>query len=153
MKSSRLIVLITSLALGMAGLGARAEPTASDIAAEDMRHIGIQNLVSWNIAFNHGGLDDYADLYTEDAVLVTSAGEIARGQEIQDFWKTVYGVGINTHALDVTAVEGRDDQIIVTSHWEALRSPENDVIFEGRMINVLEKQSDGRWRTAYQSWN
>ena len=153
MKSSRLIVLITSLAMGIVGLGARAEPTASDIAAADMQHVAVQNLASWNIAFNGGGLDDYADLYTEDAVLMTPYGEMISGGAIQDFWKTVYGVGFNTHALDVTAVEGRDDQIVVTSRWEALRAPENDLMFEGRMISVLEKQSDGRWKTSYQRWN
>jgi len=153
MKSSRLIVLLTSLAVASVGMGARAEPTASDIADAETRNIAIQTLASWNIAFNGGGLDDYADLYTEDAVVMTPAGEIATGAEIQDFWKMIYGVGINTHALDVTTIDGNDGQIVVTSRWEALRSPENDVIFEGRMISVLEQQSDGRWRTAYQRWN
>jgi len=148
MKSSRLIVLIIGLALVATGLGARAEQDSSEI-----RHIAIQNLMSWNIAFNGGGLDDYADLYTEDAVLMTPSGEIATGAEIQDFWRTIYEIGIHSQALDVTAVEGDTGQIIVTSRWEALRAPEDDVVFEGRLVSVLEKQSDGRWRTAYQRWN
>lgn len=153
MKSTRTIVLLTSLAVATIGIGARAEPTATDIRQDEIRHVAVQNLASWNIAFNAGGLDKYGDLYTEDAVLMTPAGVMETGSGIQNFWKTVYGVGINTHALDVTAVEGDAGQIVVTSRWEALRAPENDVIFEGRMTNVLEKQSDGSWKTSYQRWN
>lgn len=153
MKTIRTIVLLTGLAVATAGVGARAESTADDIRQDEVRHVAVQNLASWNIAFNEGGLDDYADLYTEDAVLMTPYGEIESGQGIQDFWKTVYGVGMNTHALEVQAVDGADDQIVVTSRWEALRAPENNVIFEGRMLNVLEKQSDGSWKTVYQRWN
>ncbi len=153
MKSSRLFITVISLAVVLAGAGARAETTSRDIGDRDVQHVAIQNLTSWNIAFNAGGLDDYNELYAEDAVVMTPYGEAVSGEGIRDFWRTVYGVGINTHALDVTAVDGSGDQIIITSHWEALRSPENDVIFEGRMTNVLEKQSDGRWKTTYQSWN
>ncbi len=153
MKSSRLIVLITSLTLAVTGLGAlRAAEPASDI-----KSVAIQNLTSWNIAFNEGGLDDIAEvseLYTRDAVLTTPSGWAETDAEgIRDFWKTLYGIGFNTHTIDVREVTGDDELIIVTSRWEALRSPENDMLFEGRMISILEKQSDGRWRTAYQRWN
>ncbi len=153
MKSSRLTIAITCLAVALAGLGARAETTSTEIGdQEDIRNVAIQNLASWNIAFNAGGLDKVNDLYTEDAIVMTPYGEAVSGEGIRDFWHTVYGVGINTHALDVTAIEGSGDQLVVTSHWEAIRSPENDVVFEGRMTSVLEKQSDGRWRTTYQRW-
>lgn len=148
MKSTRMIVLLTGLFVAIGGQGARAAESA-----EEIKHIAIQTLASWNIAFNHGGLDDYGDLYAEDAVLLTPAGEFKSDKGIQEFWKTVYQVGINSQALDVTAVQGDGDQIVVTSRWEALRSPENDVVFEGRMVNVLEKQSDGQWKTIYQRWN
>lgn len=152
MKSSRLTITITSLAVVLAGLGARAETTSREIAEQAAKEVAIQNLASWNIAFNAGGLDQINDLYAEDAIVVTPYGEPVSREGIRDFWHTVYGVGINTHALDVTAVEGSDDQVVVTSQWEALRSPENNVVFEGRMTSVLEKQSDGRWRTTYQRW-
>lgn len=152
MKSSRLTIAITSLAVVLAGLGARAETTSTEIGNQDAKEVAIQNLASWNVAFNAGGLDQVNDLYTEDAIVMTPYGEPVSGEGIRDFWHTVYGVGINTHALDVTAVEASDDQVVVTSHWEAVRAPENDVMFEGRTTSVLEKQSDGRWRTTYQRW-
>lgn len=152
MKSSRLTITITCLTVVLAGLGARAETTSREIAEQAAKEVAIQNLASWNIAFNAGGLDQINDLYAEDAIVVTPYGEPVSREGIRDFWHTVYGVGINTHALDVTAVEGSDDQVVVTSQWEALRSPENNVVFEGRMTSVLEKQSDGRWRTTYQRW-
>lgn len=153
MKSSRLVVLITSLTLAVTGHGAvRATESASEI-----KNVAIQNLASWNIAFNEGGLDDIdevSELYTDDAVLMTPSGWAEINNEgIRGFWKTLYDIGFNAHAIEVSEVLGDDKQIIVTSRWEALRSPENDMIFEGRMVSVLEKQSDGRWRTAYQRWN
>ncbi|MCS3903804.1 ketosteroid isomerase-like protein [Methylohalomonas lacus] len=152
MKSSRLILLVTSLMLAVTGHGARAAETASDI-----EYIAVQNLASWNIAFNEGGLDQFDEvstLYTEDAVLMTPSGQAETTTAgIRNFWKTLYDIGFNAHTLDISEVQGDDNSIIVTSRWEALRSPENDMIFEGRMISVLERQSDGRWRTTYQRWN
>ncbi len=152
MKSSRLIILVTTLVLAVAGHGARAVETTSDI-----EHVAVQNLASWNIAFNEGGLDQFDEvsaLYTEDAVLMTPSGQAETTTAgIRKFWKTLYDIGFNAHTLDVSEVQGDDNSIIVTSRWEALRSPENDMIFEGNMISVLERQPDGRWRTTYQRWN
>ncbi len=152
MKSSRLILLVTSLMLAVTGHGARAAETTSDI-----EYVAVQNLASWNIAFNEGGLDQFDEvsaLYAEDAVLMTPSGQAETTTAgIRNFWKTLYDIGFNAHTLDVSEVQGDDNSIIVTSRWQALRSPEDDTIFEGRMISVLERQSDGRWRTTYQRWN
>lgn len=152
MKSSRLIILLTGLILAVTGHGARAVETSSDI-----EQVAVQNLASWNIAFNEGGLDQFDEvsaLYTEDAVLMTPSGQAETTTAgILKFWKTLYDIGFNAHTIDISEVQGDDNSIIVTSRWEALRAPENDLIFEGSMISVLEKQSDGRWRTTYQRWN
>lgn len=152
MKTSRLIVLTGSLLVATAGHGARADQSPGAV-----QNTAVQNLASWNIAFNEGGLDlidEITTLYTDDAVLVTPSGRAETSSEgIRDFWQVLYEIGFNTHALDVTAVQGNGNQIIVTSNWEALRSPQNDTVFEGRMTTVLEQQADGRYKTSYQSWH
>lgn len=148
MKISRLIVLFASLAAAFAGHGARAEVT------EEVRKMTLEKLQIWNIAFNNAALDNIDDLYTRDAVVMTPSGVPASGPDIAEFWKTVsQEVGFHAHGIDVLSIEGSDDLVIIAGQWAALRAPENETVFTGNMVNVLERQTDGNWKVSFQSWN
>lgn len=148
MKFLRLVVLSAGFAAAFAGHGARAEVT------EEVRKMTLEQLQVWNVAFNNAALDNIDDLYTRDAVLITPSGEPASGPAITEFWKTVSEeVGFYAHGIDVLSVEGRDDLVVIAGKWAALRAPENETVFTGNMVNVLERQLDGNWKVSFQSWN
>jgi ketosteroid isomerase-like protein len=147
MKFTRLIVLLAGLAAAFSGHGARAEVT------EEVQKLTLERLQTWNIAFNNAALDNIDDLYTRDAVLMTPSGETATGTDIAEFWRTVSDIGFYAHGIDVVGIEGSDDLVIIAGNWSALRAPENETVFTGNMVNVLERQTDGSWKVSFQSWN
>lgn len=151
MKNLTMIVaLLTSLSLGLTGIGARAEESSE----ANIRTAAINSLQTWNEAFNNGNLDEVNDLYTSDAVLLMPNGESATTAEgIREFWNTLYGIGFNAHGIEVVSVEGNGDTVIIAGDWSALRAPENDMLFEGKLVSVLERQANGVWKTTFQRWN
>lgn len=150
MKSTRLIVLITSLTLVVAGLGARAEESARQ-ARDDINTIAIDSLKRWNTAFNEGDLEQVANQYSPDAVVMTSAGPATDREAISRYWQAVRDTGFNAHGINITGIETNGDQIVVTSNWEAVRSPD-EIVFEGDLVSILDRQPDGSWKLSYQSW-
>lgn len=147
MKFTRLIVLLAGLTAAFSGHGARAEVT------EEVQRLTLDRLQTWNIAFNNAAMDNIDDLYTRDAVLMTPSGETATGPAIEEFWQMVSDTGFYAHGIDVLGIEGNADMVIIAGQWAALRAPENETVFTGNMVNVLERQLDGSWKVSFQSWN
>jgi len=116
--------------------------------SEDIRKVAEANIIKWNSAFNRGDASALKALYAQDAILLTSSGSARLGaQDIRGFW--------GNHSVEIVEIYGDGDLIYVAATWSAFRTPRDgrSYYYEGNLVNVLERQEDGTWKTRLQNWN
>lgn len=124
--------------------------------SEDIRKVAEANIVKWNSAFNRGDASALKALYAQDAILLTSSGSARLGaQDIRGFWEALINIGWGNHSVEIVEIYGDGDLIYVAATWSAFRTPRDgrSYYYEGNLVNVLERQKDGTWKTRLQNWN
>lgn len=105
-------------------------------------------------AFIAGDPARIADLYTEDAIVVSPSQEIVRARpEIREFWARKIEAG--TGRFSVHPVNQREvgDTAYQTAVWNAtVTSNGQPSELYGEMTSVLSRQTDGSWRIRLQNW-
>ena len=144
MKKLYTILIIISASIAGISLAAADETSA------------IQSLNSgWDKALNKGNTSELVKSYTDNAVVMPPSSEILTNHAaIKNYWDGLRKVGVNDYAIHIIDLRIEGDKAYQTALWEATRTADGNVIqFEGNMSNVLERQKDGSWKIALQSWN
>jgi len=103
-------------------------------------------------AFNTGGIDAMAQLYTENGKLLPTNSEIIQGREnIKTFWSGAGEMGVEKVKLETTSAEGYGNTAIEEGKY-TLYTEGDMVIDEGKYI-VIWKKVDGQWLLDKDIWN
>lgn len=124
------------------------------IAADKTDDINITNSL-WIDNLNKGDFQQLVKLYADEVVVMPPSSEILTDREaIEKYWESLRSIGVEKYKYWTIDLRIEGDKAYQTALWEASRTVEgNAMIFEGNMSNILERQSDGSWKIALQSWN
>lgn len=106
----------------------------------------------WNSAFNSGNADAVAALYTPDAVVLPSTHAFVRGTiAINDFWKELISAGVRNHGIELVDAVAAGDIAYATGKWSAEGGETQR--YEGSIVTIFRRESDGSWRVCVHIWN
>ncbi|WP_373493681.1 SgcJ/EcaC family oxidoreductase [Aquiflexum sp.] len=108
-------------------------------------------------AFNDGNAAGIAKHFTEDANLMAPDFPLKRGQiaieayyqSIFDAFETELESGYEDVKVDGDLAYGRGFAKV----WITPRSGGEKIYSESKYLNILERQSDGTWKTTHDIWN
>lgn len=135
-----LVTALTLAAVQAAGAG-----TASTVADTTAR---------FESAFNSGDAAVLANLYTEDAIVVSPSQEIIQARPgIRDFWANKMDTGTSTFQVHAINQRENGNSAYQTAVWNAtVTSNGRASEFYGEMTSVLARQPDGSWKILVQNW-
>jgi uncharacterized protein (TIGR02246 family) len=110
----------------------------------------------WNAAFNSGDSASIAALYTEDGTVLPHTHAIVKGRTaIADFWAGMISAGIKGHGIELVDAHDAGDIAYSSGKWWASGLGEDGkaIRYEGTIVTILRKQSDGSWKTCLHTWN
>jgi ketosteroid isomerase-like protein len=138
----------------MAPLAMLVVAVANAAVATDPHRIARDNLQLWSEALQARAIDRLDGLYTQDAIVITPAGQPAAGiDSVRAFWNARILGGLETPDVEIENAYGSDDRVYVYGRWSARRVGMDGIAARGRFVTVIERQPDGSWKTRYQSWN
>jgi ketosteroid isomerase-like protein len=144
MKNIKYMFLISILSLSSAF--AASSPAAS---LEEMSAI-------WVSSFDNGNTESLKSLYTENAMAFPPSSEILQGPTaISAYLESLKKVGFGEYSISNVDTQIKGDTAYTTALWETTRidANGNEIILDGNITNVLERQVDGSWKIKLQSWN
>ncbi|MBI2993744.1 MAG: SgcJ/EcaC family oxidoreductase [Gammaproteobacteria bacterium] len=105
-------------------------------------------------AFNAGDAGRIADLYTEDAIVVSPSQEIVKARpEIREFWAGKIDSGTSSFRVHPINLREDGDSAYQTAVWNAtVTSNGRPSEFYGEMTSVFARQPDGSWKIQVQNW-
>lgn len=107
---------------------------------------------SFTEAFNTGGIDAMAQLYTENGRLFPPNSEMIEGREnIKAFWSGAGEMGVAKAQLETISAEAFGNTAIEEGRY-TLFAEGDIVIDEGKYI-VIWKKVDGKWLLDRDIWN
>jgi uncharacterized protein (TIGR02246 family) len=122
-------------------LNAMAGDLRSEMEAENAR---------WLKAFNTPNPDAFPAMYAKDALLFPDHEPPVTGPEaIKQFWVKTIKAGFRDHTFKIITTH-RDAKIAyVVSSWTVTSVDHKGAkaTYSGNTIRILERQSDGTWRT------
>ena len=110
----------------------------------------------WNEAFNSGDAAAVAALYTEDGVVLPpSHGTVKGVAAIAEFWGGFISAGVKDHDIELLDAQDGGDIAFASGKWRATGSGEDGkaLHFEGTIVTIFRRQSDGSWKTCLHTWN
>lgn len=126
------------------------------MSSEDTRQIVKSSNDRWNEAFNRGDASGVAACYKDDAVVLPPTHDIVSGkQQIKEFWASVIGGGFGQHTIETIDVQRRGDAAWLVGKWTAVGRGKDgsQQSYAGSLVNVLERQPDGSWKSGLHIWN
>ncbi len=144
MKNLKYMFLISILSLSSAF--AASSPAAS---LEEMSAI-------WMSSFDNGNTESLKSLYTENAIAFPPSSEILQGPNaISAYLESLRKVGFGEYFISNVDTQIEGDTAYTTALWETTRvdANGNEIVLDGNITNVLERQADGSWKIKLQSWN
>ena len=113
---------------------------------------------AFEAAANNGSLDGIVAVYAEDASLLPPNEPGVKGREaIRQSWGRVLDAYTLHFELETDEVEGREDLAYVRGHYKLTASPraKGGAVLpdQGKFVEVLKRQADGRWRYAVDIYN
>jgi len=124
------------------------EPKEVDPLAQERQAIAEAN-VKFSEAFISGDASALANLYTEDAWLMSQTGDIFKGRDgIEAYWAGAFQMGMKEVALTTVDIMKMDDMVGEFGKADLTIKPEgqdeiNDV---GRYLVMWKKAADGAWK-------
>lgn len=108
-------------------------------------------------AFNEGNAAGIAKHFTEDAFLMAPNFPTKRGQKaIQEYYQSIFDEfetelesGYENVLVDGDLAYGRGFAKV----WLKSKSGGEKIYSESKYLNILERQSDGTWKTTHDIWN
>ena len=110
----------------------------------------------WNAAFNSGDADVVAALYTADCTVLPPTHAVVKGAvAIKEFWYGLISAGVKDHGIELLDAEAADDIAYATGKWWATGQGEGGQTprYEGTVVTIFRRQSDGSWRACLHTWN
>jgi ketosteroid isomerase-like protein len=111
---------------------------------------------TWNEAFNRGDAIGLSKLYTKDAVVMPPADRSrADPHAIRDFWTHQISSGLSSYNIVTVDITTKGDTIYQSALWTARRRGTDDQIryVGGNLVNVIEHQTDGSWKSRLHTWH
>jgi uncharacterized protein (TIGR02246 family) len=114
---------------------------------------------AWDDAFNRGDAAALADLYADDARLLTPTRTVAAGKEqVKAYWQQLIDHGWHGHAWEGVETAGSGETAWQTGRWRALGHGKGgeDVAGEGLHagnLMALYRADQGGWRISRHIWN
>ncbi len=109
----------------------------------------------WELAMNSGNPGTFAELYAEDAVIMTPSLEIFSSRlDIEKFWLKTIAPIANNFQVQTISIRIDGELAYQTAVWLASVTSNgvtNDI--DGEMTTMLQRQHDGSWKIRLQSWN
>ncbi|SMD43931.1 conserved hypothetical protein [Aquiflexum balticum DSM 16537] len=108
-------------------------------------------------AFNEGNAAGIAKHFTDDAYLMAPDFPTKRGQKaIEEYYQSIFDEfetalesGYEDVKVDGDLAYGRGFAKV----WLTPKSGGEKIYSESKYLNILERQSDGTWKTTYDIWN
>ncbi|WP_167853513.1 YybH family protein [Roseovarius aestuariivivens] len=120
--------------------------------AEDMQAKVAGMNAAWDAAFNAGDAGAIAEMYAEDARVVTGDGMVVDGADnIGALFQKFIDSGFGQHEIVLDTVDGQDGLIYETGSWSGVGA--DGKTYGGKVVNVYERQDDGAWKTVLHMWN
>ncbi len=108
-------------------------------------------------AFNEGNAAGIAKHFTDDAYLMAPDFPTKRGQKaIQEYYQSIFD------EFDTALESGYEDVKVhgdlaygrgFAKVWLTPKSGGEKMYSESKYLNILERQSDGTWKTTHDIWN
>ena len=143
------------LLLGLLALG--GTPLA---AADSLVSIAGSNIDQWNQALKQRDVEQVMALYTEKAMVLQSNGQVSQTRNsIRSFWKLVFDTQSGDYSFDIEGIQKSSNKIVLAAKWSARNglnsTPYGSTVhgYDGKVTNVLVRQSDGSWKAQVQRWN
>lgn len=145
MKNFKYMFLISILSLSSAF--AASSPAAS---LEEMSAL-------WVSSFDNGKTESLESLYTENAMAFPPSSEILEGPiAISAYLESLRKVvGFDEYSISNVDSQIKGNTAYTTALWEAIRvdADGSEIVLDGNITNVLERQADGSWKIKFQRWN
>ncbi len=109
----------------------------------------------WELAMNSGNPGTFAELYAEDAVIMTPSLEIFSSRlDIEKFWLKTIAPIANNFQVQTISIRIDGELAYQTAVWLASVTS-NGVTnnIDGEMTTMFQRQHDGSWKIRLQSWN
>lgn len=146
MKCINYLTFIAILIITSTGLSARAD-FSPDIEALNSALVE---------KFEAGEIAEMAELYAQDAVMLPPSSEILNSPEaIKRYWNNLRQTGVYDYSIYEVEHNIVGDVAYATALWEARKkiADGRELVVDGNISNVYEKQRDGSWKIRLQSWN
>lgn len=146
MKTYNALYLATMLSLA-----------SGTVNSESLAKTDIDNIDElWAATYAENDTGKLMTLYSDDAVLSPPSSEIISGKSnISAYLDTLKKIGVKEYSISNIDMNVQGDVAYTTELWEAtgVDANGNNIILEGNISNVIEKQENGSWKIKYQNWN
>ena len=105
--------------------------------------------INFGEVFSSGNASALADLYTEDAWLLSQTGDMFKGREgIETFWAGAFQMGMKEVVLTTVDVMRMDDMVGEFGKADLTIKPEgqDEIKAHGKYLVIWKKSADGIWK-------
>ncbi len=151
-----LILLLTSMSFTI--LSCKGQTEKVDVE-DDI--LAIQKLIEeWSLAAEAGNLEKIMDMYIDDIVRFPPDAPVVKGKKAVE---EMYRSGFELFTVEAEwPVEGTEEIIVADGwafhmseyiEWFTPKAGGDKIEEEGKVIVILQKQTDGSWKFAREIWN
>ncbi len=132
-----------------------AATAAMPALADESRDIAEQASTAWSTALNNRDLEGVVSTYSNDAVVMPPTDETLAGADrIRSYMQGVAQKAVKHNGVDLYDVRRDGDTLYAAGVWSATVMEDGQPkLVGGNIVNVLERQPDGSWKTRLQTWN
>lgn len=152
-----MVLSITACGPGSRGPAGRDGDPPATLSASDSAGIAAADS-AFQVAANSGDAAAIAAVYTSDASLLPPNLPVQRGHNaIRAYWGGVLDAYTVKFEISSDIVEGRGDLAYSMGHYRVTAVPKSKsapgFADEGKFVEILKKQPDGRWKYAVDIYN
>lgn len=132
-----------------------ATTAAMPVLADESRDIAEQANSAWSAALNSRDVEGVVSTYANDAVVMPPTDETLAGTDrIRTYMEGVAGKAVKHNGVDLYDVRRDGDTVYAAGVWSATVLEDGQPkLVGGNIVNVLQRQPDGSWKTRLQTWN